>query len=275
MDQSCTITTPVGRFVEANGLRIYYEERGTGKPLVLLHGGFETGWAWDLVMPRLSERFRVIAPDSRGHGRTNNPLGALSYPLMADDVLAFCDALELNRPAVGGWSDGGQIALEIGIRHPDAAGALLVGGAGYRYSDDYGRAIRESTFTRANNLVDLPEWQAANPESATTARDAHRHVYGEDHWKTLMQWCAELWLTPFGLTAEDFAKITAPTLVISGDRDPFFPVEESVEMFRMISTAELAILPGADHSLPSAQPDAFADTVAAFLGRHVSTAASS
>src|SRR4026209_1320768 len=108
-----------GSYVKANGLNMYYEEYGSGEPLVLLHGGMRTGKNFEHLIPAFSKHFRVIAPDSRGHGRTDNPSGEFSYRLMADDMAAFIDALKLNQPSICGWSDGGQIALELGMHYPD------------------------------------------------------------------------------------------------------------------------------------------------------------
>src|SRR5215204_7455738 len=84
---------------------------------------------WQTVVPHLVDGFRLITPDSRGHGRSTNPVGELFYTLIADDVAALIAALELTRPVVGGYSDGGQVALELAARHPDAASALIVGAA--------------------------------------------------------------------------------------------------------------------------------------------------
>ena len=93
---------PRGTHVEANGLRVYYEVHGEGEPLLLIHGGTATSQSWASHLPAFTEHFRVIAPDSRGHGRTDNPTGKLGYRLMADDVAApryakgYC-----NRTATG------------------------------------------------------------------------------------------------------------------------------------------------------------------------------
>jgi pimeloyl-ACP methyl ester carboxylesterase len=131
------------------GHTLRYEERGTGTPLVLIHGGLASSALWEPHLPDLADDFRVITPDSRGHGRSTNPSGQLSYTQLADDVAALIAALGLVRPVVGGYSDGGQVALELGARHPGTAGALIVG--------------------------------AAYPEYATTGiREAHRAFIGAD-----------------------------------------------------------------------------------------------
>ena len=104
-----------GKYVKANGVNIYYEEYGSGEPLVLLHGGMGASNDFEHLIPAFSKQFRVITPDSREHGRTDNPSGNFSYRLMADDVAAFINALNLSQPSICGWSDGGQIALELGM----------------------------------------------------------------------------------------------------------------------------------------------------------------
>jgi pimeloyl-ACP methyl ester carboxylesterase len=118
-----------GHVVEVNGVALYCEEYGTGEPLVLIHGGLGSSAMWQPLVVHLFDDFRVITLDSRAHGRSTNPAGQLSYPLLADDIAALIEAIELERPVVGGWSDGGQIALEFGVRHPELAGGLIVGAA--------------------------------------------------------------------------------------------------------------------------------------------------
>jgi pimeloyl-ACP methyl ester carboxylesterase len=113
--------TPAGTYIEANGLTIYYEVCGEGEPLLLIHGGTATCSSWASHLPAFTQHFRVFAPDSRGHGRTDNPAGELAYRPMADDVAALIEALGLQRPLVLGYSDGGQIALELGMRYPELA----------------------------------------------------------------------------------------------------------------------------------------------------------
>ena len=92
--------------IEANGAALYYEEHGDGAPLILIHGGLLSSSQWEPVVPEIADGFRVITPNSRGHGRSTNPPEELSYALIADDVAALIAALAPQGPVVGGWSDG-------------------------------------------------------------------------------------------------------------------------------------------------------------------------
>ncbi len=99
--------TQHGHFIHANGLDIYYHEHGQGQPLLLIHGGTLSGESWQPYRTAFAEHYRVIAPDSRGHGRTANPTGTLSFGLLADDMVALVQALDLHKPLICGYSDGG------------------------------------------------------------------------------------------------------------------------------------------------------------------------
>src|SRR5258706_4175371 len=120
-------------YVEANGINIWYAEAGQGIPLLLLHGGIVSNgplWAdstygWDGHVGRFAEHFRVIAPDTRGHGRTLNPSGVLSFPVFAEDVIALIRALHLEKPLVCGFSDDGITDLLVGIMSPDIPCAIV------------------------------------------------------------------------------------------------------------------------------------------------------
>lgn len=116
------------KFVEANGIKIHYVEEGEGPPLLLIHGGGLTAKSWQGLAKEASRYFRVIMPDSRGHGLTNNPQGTFSYDLMTEDMAAFVKALKLEKPLVMGYSDGGMVVLKLTSRYPDLARAAIVGG---------------------------------------------------------------------------------------------------------------------------------------------------
>src|SRR5262245_12073144 len=110
MEQSGDRPVEQGPYIHVNGMEMYYEECGSGPNLILLHGGTGTLHMWNAQLPYFARHFHVIAPDSRGHGKTNNPEGELSYRRMAEDVAVLIQTLGLNKPFVCGYSDGGQIA---------------------------------------------------------------------------------------------------------------------------------------------------------------------
>jgi pimeloyl-ACP methyl ester carboxylesterase len=255
-----------GRSIQVHDLNVYYEEQGTGQPLVLVHGGLVTAASWAAYLPLFAPHFRVIAPDARGHGHTTNPSGALSYALLADDLAAFIQALKLDRPLICGYSDGGQVALEIGMRYPGLARALVVGGAWYTFSDAYRAGLRAMGF-ESPGVVHTEQMERVAPGLVELMQAWHAPQRGPDYWQTLARQIAPMWLTPLGYTAADFQKVTQPTLVVIGDRDEFIPVEEALGMFRLLPQAELAVCPGADHAFPFTRMDRFAAVVLDFLQR--------
>ena len=159
---------PTGTPIEANGLRIYYEIHGEGEPLLLVHGGTATSQSWASHLPAFTEHFQVFAPDGRGHGGTDNPTGELSYRVMANDVAALVGALGLQRPLVLGYSDGGQIALELGIRYPGLVRALVLGGTQFRFSEAYLEDARALLGIAEGEEVDPRGWSGSSPTLLVT-----------------------------------------------------------------------------------------------------------
>lgn len=242
-----TDTTPTeserGRFVGANGLRIYYEEHGQGPPLLLLHGGTMSGAMWQPYLAGFAEHYRVIAPDTRGQGRTRKPQGAMSYRLLAEDTAALARVLGLERPAIFGFSDGGQVALEIGMRFPELARALVVCAASTLTSDSYLASMRHLLGDESDPEVDTERFERENPEWVAELRE----IYGLEDWKRMLRELKPMWMTPLSYTPADYAGVVATALVLIGDRDASIPVEEVAEMYRRLPNAELAVIAGADH----------------------------
>lgn len=238
--------TPQGHYIQANGLEIYYEEYGTGAPLLLLHGGTLTSHSWQAHATQFAQQHRVIAPDSRGHGRTKNPSNELSYRLMADDMAALIQALDLNKPAICGFSDGAQIVLELGMHYPTLPQSLVVAGAFFKFSEEYCSTLKEWGLEAAG-IVDFDKVEKNLAGLLAGWKTNHAPLGGPDYWRTLIHQISTMWWTPLDYTAQDFQQITVPTLVLLGDRDTLIPVEQAVEMYRFIPDAELAILPGATH----------------------------
>src|SRR6059058_5597712 len=107
-----------GRYAEVNGINLYYETHGTGRPLILLHGGLGSGEMFGPILPTLAERHQVIAVDLQGHGRTADIDRPIDIRLMADDIAALIDHLALASPDVVGYSLGGGVALLTAIKYP-------------------------------------------------------------------------------------------------------------------------------------------------------------
>jgi pimeloyl-ACP methyl ester carboxylesterase len=121
-----------GRYAEVNGINLYYEVHGTGRPLILLHGGLGSGEMFGPILPALTERHQVIAVDLQGHGRTADIDRPLDPDLMADDIAALIDHLELDRPDLVGYSLGGGVALRAALRYPDRIRRLVAASAHLR-----------------------------------------------------------------------------------------------------------------------------------------------
>lgn len=246
-------------------LEVHYLEQGSGHPLLLLHGGTATSAAWSAQLPTYAERYRVIAPDTRGHGRTNNPDMRLSYAQFADDVADLIDALELKAPLVVGYSDGGQTALELALRHPGKASALVFGGTAARPTPAYLAGLTEWGFP-APGEVDLEKLRSVWGDYLDGLKTAHAHHHGPDYWRAYLAQLSELWLTLPDYSEAQLAAITAPALVISGDRDHMAGADEMARFYRLLGAGELATVPGAGHE--AVDNPLFLRLVLDFLARH-------
>ncbi len=256
------------RFVQVDGASIHYGDNGGGAPLILLHGGLSSGTHWEPLLPELADGFRVITPDSRGHGRSTNPSGELSYARLADDTAALIAALGLGRPVVGGWSDGGQVALELGARHPGCASALIVGGA---YPDFDAGGLREAhralLGADPNGVPDLARLEAQLGEWADEVKA--QHPGGAERWRALVRQTAGMWLDYEGLGQDRLEAITTPVLVLAGDRDELFTLELSVSLYRALPNAELAVCPWLSHEGPTPErAPILASLIRDFARRH-------
>jgi pimeloyl-ACP methyl ester carboxylesterase len=192
----------------------------------------------------------------------------MTYRLLADDMVALITALDLQKPLIYGYSDGGQVALEIGMRAPDLPQALVVGGAWFKFTPQY-RALMQSFFgDELGQAIDTAHFAQAQPDWVAFLQQ----IYGPDDWKRLIQQVKSMWVTPLNYTSDDFARVVAPTLVLLGDRDNFIPIEEAVEMYRLLPNAELAILPGIDHGdFLSAKVPLIQPLILDFLNRYRET----
>jgi pimeloyl-ACP methyl ester carboxylesterase len=258
----------ISNYVETNGLKIFYIEKGKGQPFILLHGGIGTAeFNWKNHIEYYSRNFRVLALDSRGHGKTNNPSGEFSYKLMADDVAAFIQEMDLEKPFIMGWSDGGQIALEIGIRHPGLVKALIAGGVLSEITDHYSSTMKYWGINGPGE-VDLEKMMEVIPQFTQKLPELHSSIYGDEYWKKLLQDISHMWLDPSSFPGRLIEQINTPILIIAGDRDEAISIDECVKIYKQIPNAELAVIPNADHFVYETKSELFNNTVLEFLKRH-------
>jgi pimeloyl-ACP methyl ester carboxylesterase len=255
----------------ANDVDIAYVEVGDGPSLVLLQGAFaSTGPAWagsnaSFVdhFARLGESFRVIAPDTRGSGATVHPGGSAGFETLAADVAALIRALELDRPFLAGFSEGGATATLVALEHPTLVGAL-VNYAGFDYFDgDHMSQQLEHGFRPA--FGGRPGATAADPDAAlrtfsatpmaatfATMQADFDSAQGEGRWRDYLCEFFDRTTAGVGRTTDDLAALDMPTLIAVGDRDMLCPVELACATFRRLSAGQLAIIPNTAHEISTA-----------------------
>lgn len=250
--------------VQAGDLTIAYREAGDGPPLVLLHGGMATNADWGTRFDALARHYHVLAPDTRGHGETNNPAGRLGYDQFADDVVAFCTALGVSNPLVLGYSDGGQTGIELALRHPGFARALVLGGTISERTEDYVQSLKGWGFP-APGEADVDKLKTGYGSYFETFTGTHKGNGEPEYWRDFLNQISTLWLTLPTYSVEQLGTITAPTLVIMGDRDHMGGPEQARRLYRALPHGELAVIPNADHS--ASEGDLFWTIAMDFLKR--------
>lgn len=221
-------------YASINGLELYYEIHGTGgTPLLLLHGGGSTiETTFGRVLPSLATSRQVIAFDQQGHGRTadiaDRPFG---FEQSADDAAALLEHLEIEQADLFGFSNGGNIALQIAIRHPDRVRKMVVASAMFKRDGLYPELWE---FMKHSTLQQMPK----------VLQDAYLEVAPDpEQLQAFHDKSAKRMLDFEDWPAEDMRSIEAPTLILIGDADSVRP-EHAVEMFRLLPRARLAVLPG-------------------------------
>ncbi|MFD0251124.1 alpha/beta fold hydrolase [Streptomyces sp. NPDC127113] len=233
----------MGDYADLPGVRTWYESEGTGDPLVLLHGGFCTNDTWGAQRADLAAAYRVLLPERRAHGHTPDVDGPLTYQDMADDTVAFLETV-VDAPAhLVGWSDGAVVALLVALARPDLVRRVVLIGANFRPGGE--------CFVEPGML------DAMTPGSPDTAffREMYEAVSpdGADHWPVVAVKMIDMWRTQPTLTERELGRITAPTLVMTGD-DDLMTLEHTTALYRALPDARLAVLPGASHLVPLEKP---------------------
>jgi pimeloyl-ACP methyl ester carboxylesterase len=254
-------------YAQVRDLSMYYEELGPaeGQPLILLHGAGGTsddpvgGWAG--LAPLLAERFHVYCIEHRGHGRTNNPAGYMTFEQIGDDIAEFVEQLGLAPAHIAGISDGGVVALDCGLRRPQLTRTVIAVGANY--------SVHEGIRAVASSL-DPDDLEKREPEAA--AEFGRRHDQGKHpgYWKELLRQIIANNTTNPAWTEDDLRRISRPTLLIAGENDPFATAEQMAVMKREIPGAEWLIVNHAGHPVQFELPEIIGPRIVDFLGRQAS-----
>lgn len=239
-------------FAENGNTRIFYESYGDGTPLVLLHGGLSSNLDWIGEIPTLSQNFRLVLINLRGHGRSTLGDEPFTYRLLASDVLAVFDELHIERANIVGWSDGGNTGLLFAINYPTRIRRLVAISANY-----HPEGIVEGVFEMITNA---PEKIDPLPN-----RWMHRLLSGRpEQWAELRQRVIEMWHGYPLLSPAELADVHAPTLVMIGADDDV-ELQHSRSMAAAIAGAELLVIPDVGHAVPRDAPEAVVTNVERFL----------
>ena len=249
------MSTPTrnGDYIDAGGLRTYYEVTGQGDPLVLLHGGMCTIETFDGLAAELAANHRVFRPERRGHGRTPDVEGPITFSAMTDDTIAFIDAVGIGQADIVGWSDGAAVALRVALRRPDLVRRLVLIGQPVNSDGAHPQASEMVTKLGVGILPPFLRelYAAVSPD-------------GPDHFDKVFERLAPQWINDHEIDVEDLHAIQAPTLLINGEQD--IPTPEHASAMRdALPNGRLEILPGKDHGFPMEDPTTTGRVVRDFL----------
>jgi len=245
--------------VEVQGAKIFYAVYGNGEPVVLLHGGLGNSAHFGFQVPALIDKFQIIAIDSRGQGRSTKGKLPITYDLMAGDVIAVLDKLALQRASIVGWSDGGEVALKLGIQYPDRVDRLFVFGANYDANGSKPRSTPTPTFS-AYAVRCRSDYQRLSKTGVP--------------YNALVDALLPLWRNPTGITKDQLRGIKAPVMMADGDHDEVIVLDQIEEMARLIPNGQLKVFEATSHFALWQDPASFNQAMVDFLTAPESVASS-
>lgn len=224
-----------GHIEIVNDIEMYYETRGEGEPLLLLHGGGGVGANWELVFNEPPDGYKLVIPDLRGHGRSTNPSSAFTFKQVALDVFALLDRLGIDRFKAIGLSLGAKTLLHLATQQPSRVEAMVLVSA-TPYFPEQARALMNQLTAQEHSEA---EWQQM--------RQWHKH--GDEQIKKLWAMMSALKdsYDDMNFTPPYLSTIAARTLIVHGDRDPLYPVGLAMEMYEAIPDSYLWVVPNGGH----------------------------
>ena len=242
----------VGKYAEVNDIKVYYEIYGAGDPLLLLHGNGGSIEDFLYQISELSKHFKVIAVDSRAQGKSTDSNREITYALMASDMSALIDKLNLDSVYIVGWSDGGNIGLEFALAHPQKVKKLVTFGANYTH---------ENFTAPPDNVV----MEQNDPRLLKTTHLMKKYKEGLDKLSPVVRKkLSDLEEKYPNLTVAQLKQIKVPVLVVVGDHDAI-NLDQTISLFASLPHSQLLIVPGASHIVPIEQPELLNSEVTKFL----------
>ena len=234
-----------GKYLTIRGTKLYYEEYGKGTPLLLLHGGLGNIIDFKKCFPTLSKKYRVIAFDAPGLGRSEFADSAMTYQLMADYYSIAIDLLKLDSTYVTGWSDGGNVALLLAKMRPDKIKKIAVSGATYKLEGTTKTSLEE--IKKFSDTVwvskELKPWIKQYKEKSPTG-----------NWKRYITEAKKMWFEEIYFEKSVLYEINIPTLLVYGDNDMYTP-ELGLELHKAIKKSQFCILPNTSHDVFWEKPE--------------------
>jgi pimeloyl-ACP methyl ester carboxylesterase len=240
--------------IENDGARIWYAAYGSGKPVILLHGGLGNSGNWGYQVPALIRNgYRAVVIDSRGHGRSTRDAQPYTYKLMASDVSAVMEALHLEKAALVGWSDGACTALILADKAPERVAGVFFFACNMDPS-----GTKEFEFTPIIGRCINRHKQDYRELSATP-----------DYFEEFSEAVGLMQRTQPNYSAHDLAQIRVPVAIVHSEHDEFIKRQHAEYLARSIPNAEFIWLPGVSHFAPLQMPEQFNTVMLAFLGKIV------
>jgi len=236
---------------DVDGIKLFYATIGEGSPVVLLHGGLANSDYWGNQVRALAAAHRVIFMDSRGHGRSTRDAQPYGYDLMADDVVGLLDVLKVPRADLVGWSDGGIIALDMAMRHPDRVGKIFAFAANTVTSGVQDDVEKNPTFAA---FIERAGKEYAKLSATPKEYDA------------FVDQISHMWFSQPNWTDAELASIKAPVVIVDGDHDEAIKRDHTEYIARTIPGAGLLILPNVSHFAFLQDPGFFNAAILHFLG---------
>lgn len=242
----------VGKYIDVNDIKVYYEVYGEGEPLLLLHGNGGSIENFIYQIPELSKYFKVIAIDSRAQGRSSDSDQEISYSLMASDMSQLIDKLNLGKVNVFGWSDGGCTALEVAYTYPEKVLKVIICGANYSH---------ESFLAPPENVTMNPN----DPLIVQTSPMLKRYSTISKERSPIIKEKLKVLMENYpNFTLEQLKTISVPIMIVVGDHD-IINIDHTITFFKNLPKAQLFVIPRASHFAPIEYPELINKEITRFL----------